>query len=68
MRPLRSETSPNTALNREKVLRAAIRLGDEKGLAGVEVMSLYNHVANKDDSGDNPGVRLAKAPRRQAAL
>jgi AcrR family transcriptional regulator len=52
---------PRTAaLNREKVLRAAIRLADEKGLdalsmrtlaarLGVEAMSLYNHVANKDD-------------------
>ncbi|WP_084654503.1 TetR/AcrR family transcriptional regulator C-terminal domain-containing protein [Nocardia altamirensis] len=47
-------------LNREKVLHTAIRLADEQGLAalsmrklaqtlGVEAMSLYNHVANKDD-------------------
>jgi AcrR family transcriptional regulator len=52
---------PRTAaLNREKVLRAAIRLADEKGLdalsmrtlaarLGVEAMSLYNHVTNKED-------------------
>jgi AcrR family transcriptional regulator len=52
---------PRTAaLNREKVLRAAIRLADEKGIdalsmrtlaarLGVEAMSLYNHVANKDE-------------------
>lgn len=46
-------------LNREKVLRAAILLADEAGIdsltmrelglrLGVEAMSLYNHVANKD--------------------
>jgi AcrR family transcriptional regulator len=47
-------------LNRERVLQAAMRLVDEGGLEalsmrklgqalGVEAMSLYNHVANKDD-------------------
>jgi AcrR family transcriptional regulator len=47
-------------LTRERVLAAAITLADEGGLAGltmrklaqqlgVEAMSLYNHVANKDD-------------------
>jgi AcrR family transcriptional regulator len=47
-------------LTRERVLRAAVALADEKGLdsltmrelglrVGVEAMSLYNHVANKDD-------------------
>ena len=47
-------------LNRERVLRAALDLADEQGLEalsmrklgqalGVEAMSLYNHVANKDD-------------------
>ena len=47
-------------LNRERVLRAALELADEQGLdalsmrklgqsLGVEAMSLYNHVANKDD-------------------
>lgn len=47
-------------LNRERVLEAAVQLADEGGLAtlsmrklasslGVEAMSLYNHVANKDD-------------------
>jgi AcrR family transcriptional regulator len=49
-----------TPLNRERVLRAAIALADERGPEeltmrkvakelGVEAMSLYNHVANKDD-------------------
>jgi AcrR family transcriptional regulator len=47
-------------LNRERVLHAAIALADEAGVEsltmrklakelGVEAMSLYNHVANKDD-------------------
>ncbi|HJS48911.1 MAG TPA: TetR/AcrR family transcriptional regulator C-terminal domain-containing protein [Gaiellaceae bacterium] len=47
-------------LSRERVLRAAIELADEGGLEaltmrrlghalGVEAMSLYNHVANKDE-------------------
>jgi AcrR family transcriptional regulator len=47
-------------LNRERVLRAAIELADDGGIdavsmrklgqaLGVEAMSLYNHVANKDD-------------------
>ena len=49
-----------TPLSRERVLRAAITLADQSGLEsltmrrlgrelGVEAMSLYNHVANKDD-------------------
>jgi AcrR family transcriptional regulator len=49
-----------TPLNRERVLRAAVALADESGIEslsmrrlgqalGVEAMSLYNHVANKDD-------------------
>jgi len=49
-----------TPLSRDRVVRAAIALADERGgqeltmrkLAqelGVEAMSLYNHVANKDD-------------------
>lgn len=47
-------------LTRERVLRAAIALADEEGVdavtmrrlgqaTGVEAMSLYNHVANKED-------------------
>src|SRR5450759_1722631 len=51
---------PRTPLNRERVLRAAIDLADMGGIEsltmrklgqelGVEAMSLYNHVANKDD-------------------
>ena len=47
-------------LNRERVLRAALLLADEAGIdaltmrrlgqaLGVQAMSLYNHVTNKDD-------------------
>ena len=47
-------------LSRERVLRAAVSLADENGIAsltmrklgealGVEAMSLYNHIANKED-------------------
>jgi AcrR family transcriptional regulator len=50
---------PRTPLNRERVVRAAVALADDAGLEalsmrklgqrlGVEAMSLYNHVANKD--------------------
>ena len=56
----RSSSKPRTPLSRERVLRTAIALADERGLGdlsmrklgqelGVEAMSLYNHVANKDD-------------------
>jgi AcrR family transcriptional regulator len=52
--------SKRTPLNRERVLRAAVALADENGIEslsmrrlgqelGVEAMSLYNHVASKDD-------------------
>jgi AcrR family transcriptional regulator len=55
-----SNTDSRAPLSRERVLRAAIALADEEGLdsltmrelglrLGVEAMSLYNHVANKDD-------------------
>src|SRR3954452_12161420 len=51
------------ALNRDRVLKAAIRLADKEGIdalsmrrlakaLGVEAMSLYNHVANKGDLVD----------------
>jgi AcrR family transcriptional regulator len=55
-----SSAKPRIPLNRERVLRAAIALADLGGIEsltmrrlgqelGVEAMSLYNHVANKDD-------------------
>ena len=51
---------PRTPLSRERVLRAAIALADEGGVEalsmrkladelGVKAMSLYNHVASKED-------------------
>jgi AcrR family transcriptional regulator len=54
---------PRVPLSRERVLRAALALADEGGIEslsmrklgqelGVEAMSLYNHVANKDDIQD----------------
>jgi AcrR family transcriptional regulator len=54
------DTAPITPLSRERVLHAALRLADEEGLEalsmrklaqalGVKAMSLYNHVASKDD-------------------
>src|SRR5512146_2421225 len=53
-------TRRRTPLSRERVLRAAVKLADKGGLAslsmrklgnalGVEAMSLYKHVADKDD-------------------
>ena len=51
---------PRAPLSRERVLRAALVLADEGGIEGltmrrlgerlqVEAMSLYNHIAGKDD-------------------
>jgi AcrR family transcriptional regulator len=51
---------PRLPLTRERVLRAAVELADERGIEaltmrslgqalGVEAMSLYNHVSNKED-------------------
>jgi len=54
------QTDRRVPLSKDRVLRAAISLADEGGIEslsmrklaqmlGVEAMSLYNHVANKDD-------------------
>jgi AcrR family transcriptional regulator len=54
------QAKTRTPLNRERVLHAAVLLADEHGIEslsmrrlakelGVEAMSLYNHVANKDE-------------------
>jgi AcrR family transcriptional regulator len=59
----RPSAEPRLPLSRERVLLAAIRLADEAGFEsltmrklgqelGVQAMSLYNHVANKDDMRD----------------
>jgi AcrR family transcriptional regulator len=54
-----SNAERRVPLSRERVLRAAVAMADESGIdsltmrrlgqeLGVEAMSLYNHVANKD--------------------
>ena len=59
-RKTRTKTQARRPLSRERVLRAALEFVDERGLEelsmrklaqelGVEAMSLYNHVANKDE-------------------
>ncbi len=56
----KSDTAPHIPLSRERILLAAILLADKGGIEslsmrkiaqelGVQAMSLYNHVANKDD-------------------
>src|SRR3989441_13353082 len=58
--PTKPATKARTRLNRERVLRAAVAFADASGIGslsmrklgealGVEAMSLYNHVANKDE-------------------
>ncbi len=58
--PRKPATKHRIPLSRERVLRAAVTFADEKGIGtlsmrklggtlGVEAMSLYNHVANKDE-------------------
>jgi AcrR family transcriptional regulator len=55
-----TQAETRAPLNRDRILDAALRLADEGGIEslsmrklgqalGVEAMSLYNHVANKDD-------------------
>ena len=59
-RQAKSNATPRLPLSRDRVLRTAIELADEDGIEslsmrrlgrvlGVEAMSLYNHVASKDD-------------------
>ena len=56
----RTKASPRAPLTRERALSVAMRLADAEGLGaltmrrlaqelGIEAMSLYHHVANKDD-------------------
>ena len=56
----KAKVPEKAALTRERVLRAALAIADEKGIEslsmrllgrrlGVEAMSLYNHVANKEE-------------------
>jgi AcrR family transcriptional regulator len=61
---VRKATRPRPPLTRERVVHAAVALADEHGVSavtmrrlgetlGVEAMSLYNHVANKDELLDS---------------
>ncbi len=58
--PTKPATESRIPLSRERVLTVAVALADERGMGalsmrklgealGVEAMSLYNHVANKDE-------------------
>ncbi|MDR3648594.1 MAG: TetR/AcrR family transcriptional regulator [Acidimicrobiales bacterium] len=58
--PPKTATKPRKPLSRDRVLHAGVAFADESGIAslsmrrlgealGVEAMSLYNHVANKDE-------------------
>ena len=62
-RQAKTTRPPRLPLTRERVLRTAVGLADEDGIEslsmrrlgrvlGVEAMSLYNHVANKEDLFD----------------
>src|SRR5579872_402548 len=62
--PMAVHAERRVPLNRDRVLRAAMKMADEEGVdalsmrklgeaLGVEAMSLYNHVANKDDILDS---------------
>ena len=55
-----TQAEPRLPLSRDRILQAALELADEDGIEsltmrklgqalGFEAMSLYNHVANKDD-------------------
>lgn len=85
-----SSKHTRTPLTRERILQAAVGLADREGLGaltmrrlgaelGVEAMSLYKHVANKDEILDGiidlvigeieipePGDRWRQAMRRRA--
>jgi AcrR family transcriptional regulator len=61
---VKAARAARTPLNRERVLLAAVAFADQYGIAsvsmrklgealGVEAMSLYNHVANKDELLDD---------------
>jgi AcrR family transcriptional regulator len=55
-----ADAAPRVPLSRDRVLRAAVKIADERGIealtmrrlaeeVGAEAMSLYHHVANKDE-------------------
>ena len=65
------QPSSRLPLNRDRILAAAVEIADERGVGavtmrevasrlGVEAMSLYNHVANKDDILDGMADLVAE--------
>ncbi len=75
-------TSPARSLTRDRIVEAALRIMDDEGLdavsmrrvareVGVEAMSLYHHVRDKDDLLDGvcaSGDARLPLPRRGPAL
>jgi AcrR family transcriptional regulator len=66
-----TQAEPRIPLNRQRVLRAAVKLADEGGIesltmrrladeVGAEAMSLYYHVANKDEVLDGIADVIAR--------
>jgi AcrR family transcriptional regulator len=64
-------SEPRLPLSRDRILAAAVEIADERGVGaitmrevasrlGVEAMSLYNHVANKDDILDGVADLVAE--------
>ena len=64
------EAEPRIPLSRQRVLRAAVKIADERGIdsltmrrlaeeLGAEAMSLYYHVANKEDVLDGIADAIA---------
>src|SRR3954471_9067936 len=64
------EAEPRIPLSRQRVLRAAVKIADERGLEaltmrrlaeelGAEAMSLYHHVANKEEVLDGIADAIA---------
>lgn len=69
--PVERRSKPRVPLSKERVLLAAIALADESGIEalsmrklgqelGVEAMSLYNHVSNKEDLLDGMADLLVR--------
>src|SRR2546426_11827847 len=72
-----TKTEPRLPLSRDRIVHAALELADEGGIEslvmrklgqvlGFEAMSLYNHVANKDDVLD--GILDPRPGRKRAAF
>jgi AcrR family transcriptional regulator len=68
---MKTQAKPRERLTRDRVVEAALRVMDEEGLeavsmrrvareVGVEAMSLYNHVRDKDDLIDGICVRVMR--------